>query len=153
MTGDWGRPVSKSNEELMRTVVAAFEASDLRPLLDALHDEVVWKTASKHQGLFSFEGEYKNRPGVIEVLSHISQDYTFHHMKPKEVIAAGDVVWGHFDVGLCYDSKGKLAEAATIQLDMAIRWRIKDGKIIEHQAFFDTAHLLIQQAISESLSN
>jgi hypothetical protein len=28
---------------------------------------------------------------------------------------------------------------------MAIRWRLKDGKIIDHQAFFDTAYLLITQ--------
>jgi hypothetical protein len=31
---------------------------------------------------------------------------------------------------------------------MAIRWRLKDGKIIEHQGFFDTASLLIQQGQS-----
>jgi ketosteroid isomerase-like protein len=140
--------VSQSNEELMRTVVAAFEKSDLKPLYDALHDDVVWKSASKHDGLFSFAGEYKSRPGVIEVLSNISKDYTFHHMKPKEVVAARDVVWGLFDVGLCYDAKGTSAQATNIKLDMAIRWRIKDGKIMEHQAFFDTAHLVVQQALS-----
>jgi len=28
---------------------------------------------------------------------------------------------------------------------MAIRWQLKDGKIIEHQAFFDTAYLLMVQ--------
>jgi ketosteroid isomerase-like protein len=140
--------MSQNNEELMRTVVAAFEKSDLKPLYDALHDDVVWKSASKQEGLFSFEGEYKSRPGVREVLSNISKDYTFHHMKPIEVVAARDVVWGLFDVGLCYDAKGRSAQATNIKLDMAIRWRIRDGKIIEHQAFFDTAHLVIQQALS-----
>jgi ketosteroid isomerase-like protein len=135
-----------SGEALMRTIVAAFEKSDLKPLLDALHEDVVWKSASRQEGLFSFHGEYRNRPGVTEVLSNISKDYTFHHMKPKEVLAAGDVVWGYFDVGLRFDAKGKGAESRTVQLDMAIRWRLKDGRIIEHQAFFDTAHLLMQSA-------
>jgi ketosteroid isomerase-like protein len=51
-------------------------------------------------------------------------------------------------VGLCYDAKGTPGQATNIKLDMAIRWRIKDGKIIEHQAFFDTAHLVVQQALS-----
>jgi ketosteroid isomerase-like protein len=88
-----------SGETLMRTIVAAFSQSDLQPLLDALHDDVVWKSASKHEGLFSFQGEYRNRAGVREVLSNISKDYTFHHMKPKEVIAFGDVVWGLFRRG------------------------------------------------------
>jgi ketosteroid isomerase-like protein len=132
--------------ELMRTIVAAFEKSDLQPLLNALHEDVVWKSASKREGLFSFHGEYRNRAGIQEVLSNISKDYTFHHMKPKEILAIGDVVWGLFDVGARYDAKGKAAKPATVQLEIAIRWRLKDGKIIEHQAFFDTAHLLMQQS-------
>jgi ketosteroid isomerase-like protein len=134
-----------SGEELMRTIVAAFEQSDLRPLLNALHDDVVWKSASKYGGPFSFHGEYRNRAGVREVLANISKDYTFHHMTPKEVIAAGDVVWGYFDVSLRYDAKGRAIAPKMVQLDIAVRWRLKDGKIIEHQAFFDTAHLMMLQ--------
>jgi ketosteroid isomerase-like protein len=131
--------------KLMRKVAAGFEKSDLRPLLDAIHEDIVWKTATRHEGLFRIGGEYKNRPGVLDVLSKISMDYTFHHLKPIEILAGGDVVWGHFDAGLSFDPKGKCGPAKTINLEMAIRWRLKDGKIIEHQAFWDTASLLIQQ--------
>ena len=80
--------------ELMRDIVAGFARSDLQPLLDALHD---------------------------------------------------DVVWGCFDVALSYDAKGKGIEPVPVAFEVAIRWRMKDGKIIEHQAFFDTAHLLMKQ--------
>ena len=134
-----------SGEELMRTVVAAFARSDLRPLLNALHDDVVWKSATKQEGLFRFQGEYRNRSGVSEVLSNISMDYTFQQIEPKEILAVGDVVWGYFDVKLRYNAKGKVPEPKIVQLDMAIRWRLRDRKIIEHQAFFDTAHLLMEQ--------
>jgi ketosteroid isomerase-like protein len=134
-----------SGEELMRTIVAAFSRSDLQPLLNALHDDVVWKSASKQEGLFSFQGEYRNRSGVMEVLSNISKNYTFHYMEPKEILASGDVVWGYFDVKLRYDAKGKATHPKIVQLDMAIRWRLRDGKIIEHHAFFDTAHLWMEQ--------
>ncbi|HEX4106450.1 MAG TPA: nuclear transport factor 2 family protein [Rhizomicrobium sp.] len=137
-------------EDLMRTIVAAFEKSDLRPLLSALHDDVVWRSASRYEGPLSFKGDYKNRAGVIELLSLASRDYTFLHMKPKEIIASGDVVWGLFDVSLRYDAKGKNTGTATVQLDMAIRWRLKDGKIIEHQGFFDTAHLMMVQSRLQS---
>src|SRR3954467_9379962 len=92
--------------ELMRKVVAGFEKSDLQPLLDAIHDEIVWKTATKQEGIFRFEGEYKDRRGVLDVLSKISMDYTFHHMRPREILASGDVVWGLFDAGLSFDPKG-----------------------------------------------
>jgi ketosteroid isomerase-like protein len=131
--------------ELMRKVAAGFEKSDLQPLLDAIHEEIVWKTASKQEGVFRFDGEYKNRPGVLDVLSKISMDYTFHYLRPKEILAVGDVVWGHFDASLSFDPKGKGGADKTVNLEMAIRWRLKDGKIIEHQGFFDTASLLIQQ--------
>jgi ketosteroid isomerase-like protein len=129
----------------MRKVARAFEQSDVQPLLDAIHDEIVWKTATKHEGLFRFDGEYKNRPGVLEILSNISMDYTFHHLRPIEGLAGGDVVWGHFDVGFSYDPKGDAVPVKTINLEMAFRWRLKDGKIIEHQGFWDTASLMIQQ--------
>jgi ketosteroid isomerase-like protein len=131
--------------ELMRKVAAGFEKSDLRPLLDAIHEEIVWKSATKHEGLFRFDGEYKNRPGVLDILSKISLDYTFHHLKPKEILAHGDVVWGLFDVGLSYDPKGKGSTPKAVKMEMVFRWRLKDGKIIEHQGFWDTASLLIQQ--------
>ena len=80
--------------ELMRKVVAAFGNSDLQPLLDAIHEDIVWKTASTREGVFRFDGQYKNRPGVLDVLSKISQDYTFHYLRPKEILAVEDVVWG-----------------------------------------------------------
>ena len=136
----------KGGEALMRKVMAAFAQSDLRPLLDALHEDVVWKSASKQEGLFSFHGAYKNPSGVKQLLSFLSKDYTFRRMEPKEILSVGDVVWGYFDAEVCYDAKGTGAEPKTIELDMAIRWRLKDGKIIEHRAFFDTAYLMAEQS-------
>ena len=134
-----------SGAELMRKVVAGFAKSDLRPLLDAMHDEIVWKTANSHEGLFRFDGHYKGRAAVMDVLARLSLDYTFRRFVEKEVLAKGDVVWGLFDVSMSFDPKGQGQVAKDIELEMAIRWRIRDGKIIEHQAFFDTASLLIQQ--------
>jgi ketosteroid isomerase-like protein len=134
-----------NSEDLMRRVTAAFAQSDLGPLMNALHDDVVWKSASRHPGPFSFQGDYRNRAGVVEVLSNIAKDYTFHHMTPKEITGGKDVVWGLFDVGLHYDARGKGALGEPVQLEIAIHWRLKDGKIIEHQAFFDTAYLAMRQ--------
>jgi ketosteroid isomerase-like protein len=131
--------------ELMRKVVAAFEKSDLQPLFDAVHENIVWKTASTQEALFRFGGEYKDRTGLLVILANLAKDYTFYRFHPKEIISSGDVVWGHFDVGLFFDPKGAGEPKKHITLEMAVRWRLKDGKIIEHQGFFDTASLLIQQ--------
>ena len=32
-----------------------------------------------------------------------------------------------------------------VRSDIFMRWTVKDGKIIEHQGFFDTAGVLMQQ--------
>ncbi len=134
---------------MMRKIAAAFEKSDLRPLLDAIHEDIVWKSASNEVGLFRFHGEYKARTGVLDVLSQISMDYSFDHMKPLEIIASGDVVWGHFDVGIVYQPMDRRVSPEVINMEMVIRWRLKDDKIIEHQAFFDTASVLVQQRRTE----
>jgi ketosteroid isomerase-like protein len=131
--------------ELMRTVAAGFEKSNLQPLLEAMHEDIVWKTASKEEGVFRFGGEYRGRPGVLDVLSKISMDFTFQRLTPREILASDDVVWGLFDAALSFDPKGRSVSPNSVNLDMAIHWRLKDGKVIEHQAFFDTAALLMQQ--------
>lgn len=133
-----------NGEELMRTVTAAFARSDLQPLLSVLHNDIIWKSASQ-EDFFSFRGEHRGRSRVLAALSNISKDYTFHSMTPKEIVSSGDIVWGLFDVGLTYDAKGKGITPRPVQLEMAIRWRLKDGKVLEHSTFFDTAHLLRQQ--------
>ena len=137
-------------EKLMRHVVKSFEETDLEPLIEALHDDVVWKSASMQENVFRFGGDYYSKLGVLDALSHILMDYTIHHMRPREILASGNVVWGLFDVELDYDHKGmdpvgKSDQNKAIELEVVIRWRLRDGKIIEHQSFFDTASLLIQQ--------
>jgi ketosteroid isomerase-like protein len=132
-------------EELMRVVTAAFEAGDLRPLLSAVHKDIVWKAASPHTNLFRFGGVHHKREGVMDVTAQIAMDYVFRSFKPREIIATGDVVWGLFDVEAVFEFQSGKPGPKPVRLDIAIRWRLKDGKIIEHQAFFDTASLLVQR--------
>ena len=131
---------------LMCKVVAGFEKSDMGPLLDVMHDEIVWKSANRYDALFRSKGEYRTRPRVVELLTDLFRNYRFHRFEPKEIVAIGDVVWGHFDVVLSFEPKRSGIVSKQVDLEIAIRWRLKDDKIIEHQSFFDTASLLIQQS-------
>ncbi len=139
--------------ELMITITKAFEEGDVRPLLKSIHNEIVWRSASGHADLFRFGGTHKGRDGVIDAISNIGADYTFHRLGPKEIIAYGDVVWGLFDAEISYKPLRRTHWSKRVRLEMAIRWRLKDGKIIEHQAFFDTASLLLQQGHSVQLKS
>jgi ketosteroid isomerase-like protein len=128
----------------MRTVTAAFEAGDKGPLLASIHPDIVWKSASAQDGMFGFSGVHKRRDGVESVTQKINAHYTFKKLRPKEIVEKKDVVWGLFDAQIDYNYAGQPNRATKIALEIAIHWRIKDGKIIEHQAFFDTAALLLQ---------
>ena len=132
-------------EALMRRVAAAFEKGELQPLMESIHPDIVWKSASNDTGLFRFAGPHRDRSGVLDVTAKIAMEYTFLRFRPREVIAKGDVVWGLFDAEVSYQPFNLGEARKTAAMEIAIRWQLKDGKIIEHQAFFDTAKLLVEQ--------
>ena len=81
----------------------------------------------------------------MEVTGEIASEYIFVRLDPKEIVANGEVVWGQFDAEVKYQPVGNKHPYDNVQLDIAMRWRVRDGKIIEHQAWFDTAALLVQR--------
>jgi ketosteroid isomerase-like protein len=129
-------------EALLRRVTKAIEQGDLQPLFDVVDENTVWISASAPGGAFRFGGEYQKRVGVVEVTALIATTYHFHRFEPREIMAEGEVVWGLFDVEAQFRPTGRILKMA-----IAIRWRVRDGKLLEHQAFFDTANLLAQQAL------
>jgi ketosteroid isomerase-like protein len=134
-------------EQLMKTVLEAWGEADFGPVRDALDENVVWKSASAVDGNgFAFGGEYRGRDNVIALLSGLSTRYFFRNYTAKEIISQGEIVWGLFDVIGSYFPSGNTEQGGkSIKFESAFRWRIRDGKILEAQTFFDTAALLAQQ--------
>lgn len=133
-------------EALMRRVTKAFAANDTRPLMDVIDDNTVWKSASAPDGPFQFGGAYRGRAGIAEVTSSIFSAYTFYRFEAKEIVESGEIVWGLFEVEASYHpKKDRNRPAIPIRYDCAMRWRVRNGKLIEYQSFFDTASLLYQQ--------
>ena len=127
----------------MRKIARGFEQADLRPLFDVIAENVVWKSGSTVRGPFLFGGTYAGRLGVLEVTAEISAGYVFRRFMPKEIVSKGDIVWGLFQVEGDYMPRGGRPRKP-FQFECAIRWRMRDGKVVEHQSFFDT-HALVQQ--------
>jgi ketosteroid isomerase-like protein len=134
-------------EQLMRTVIEAWGEADVGPVREALDENVVWKSASSCDvGTFRFGGIYRGRANVLTLLSTLSTSYFFRRYSAKEIISNGEVVWGLFDVEGTYLPPGaRESERKPIHFETAFRWRIRKGKILEAQSFFDTAALLFQQ--------
>jgi ketosteroid isomerase-like protein len=131
-------------KDLMKNVADHFARSDLQPLYAAIDDNITWITGSSETGLFRFGGVYRGRSGVTELMAKLATCYHFSSILMKEIVAEGDVVWGTFAVDAGYAAK-PAAPVRPVRFDYAVRWRVKNGKIIEHQGFFDTASLLAQQ--------
>ncbi len=134
-------------ELLMKTVVVAWGNADMRPALEALDENVIWQSASSCEGgVFRFGGTYRGRANVVALLSTISTSYFFRRYVVKEIVSKGEVVWGLFEMqGDFLPTGGNESTRKPFNLETAMRWRIRDGKILEAQSFFDTAALLVQQ--------
>ena len=129
----------------MPSVAQALERGNTQALFDALDEEVVWTTGAKQKGYFPFGGTYKGHRGVEEMLAHFAKRFRYNRIAPREIDSFGDIVWGIFDVELESSETSFLpgSTPAAISTVMAIRWRLRNNKIVEHQAFFDTATLLL----------
>jgi ketosteroid isomerase-like protein len=128
-----------SNKNLMLSVLAAFAHGNLEPLFAALSPNVVWKATAPRE-FFRFGGIHRGIAGMKEYTALLFSRYHFTRFTPKTLTAKGDQVWGLFEAEALHQPSGKY-----VQSDISIRWTVKDGKITEHQGFFDTAGVLMQQ--------
>lgn len=128
-----------SNRSLMLSVFAAFKDSDLGPLFDAIHPDVVWKVTAPKE-FFRFGGTHRGIAGMREYTALLFSRYHFVRFHPKSVAAKGEQVFGLFEAEAKHRPSGRYVKS-----DIAIRWTVREGKVVEHQGFFDTAGVLIQQ--------
>jgi ketosteroid isomerase-like protein len=131
----------------MKTVLEAWGEADLGPARAAFADDIVWRSASSGgEDAFCFGGIYRGREAVLGHLYTLSTRYYFRRYTAKEIISQGEIVWGVFDVrGNYFPRPGSEQDRKPIAFENAFRWRVRDGKILESQSFFDTASLLVQQ--------
>jgi ketosteroid isomerase-like protein len=96
-------------------------------------------------GALPFVGVYRGRRGIVQYTSELAHAYSYQHFRPKEIDGRRAIVWGWFEVtGECVPANGGAAFVRPFTFDSVIRWRLRRGRIVEHQAFFD-ANALIQQ--------
>jgi len=100
---------------------------------------VVWK-ATAPRAFFRFGGTHRGLAGMKEYTALLFSRYHFTRFTPRILTAKDDQVWGVFEAEALHQPSGKY-----VQSDISIRWTVRDGKITEHQGFFDTAGVLMQQ--------
>jgi ketosteroid isomerase-like protein len=124
---------------LMLTVAAGFKSGNLEPLFAAIDADVTWKVMAPRE-FFRFGGVYHGISGVREYTALLFSVYHFARLKPLTVTAKGNEVWGLFDAEALHRPSGRYVRSV-----VSVHWLMKDGRIVEHQGFFDTASVLMQQ--------
>ena len=137
-----GEPMT--SEQLMKNAIEAWGRGDLGPLRAAIDDDIVWISASTEwDDRLRSGGVHRGRASVIALLSKVATAFIPSACTAKEIVSSGEIVWGVF--GISGRNLGGREDAdKTIASELAIRWRVRDGKVLEHQAFFDTAGALAQ---------
>lgn len=128
-----------ANNSLMLSVLTALKKGNLEPLFQALSPDVVWKATAPKE-FFRFGGTHKGIAGMKEYTALLFSRYHFTRFAPKTITAKGDQVWGIFEMEALHQPSGRY-----VRSDVSIHWTVKNGKITEHQGFFDTAGVLLQQ--------
>ena len=129
-------------EALMRRLAKAVENSDLQSLVAAVDEQVVWYVGGRDPGILGLGGSYVSRAGLLEVTARLATRFNFYRFAPKEILAEGEIVWGWFDVAASLVGRPN----QQVQCDVVLRWRVRNGKVLESRSFYDTALVASQLA-------
>jgi len=131
--------LEKSNLELVRRITRGLATNDMRPLIAALDDNVVWMSNSLPP-YFRFGGEHLKRAGVLDLLAKVSAEYAFHRYEIDEISETGNDIWAICEV-VAHHRPTDRNVTGRIIFHMVFR----DGKLASYEGFFDTASVLQQQ--------
>lgn len=122
-----------ANKDLLSRCYDAYALSDPEPLVSLFDDEASYNSVARCDD-FSFAGPCHGRRAVLDNIARIHADYDLEKYAINRMIAQDDLVAVHADVGFRYKSTGNL-----VAIDKVDLFRMRDGKIIEFNEFFDTA--------------
>ena len=123
------------NTKVVQDAYAAFGRGDIPGVLNALHDDIVWKPVTGAARHVPTAGARSGKPAVGDFFKIVGETTKFSLFEPREFIAQGDkvVALGHYTATT---PKGK-----TMDSDFVMVFTLRDGKVSHFQEFLDSAAL------------
>ena len=111
-----------------------FAAGNAETFFDSIHPDVVWEVSSppNHPAL----GVHKGKAAFRKIFEEVLPLVEFEHLEVVEVLGAGDRTAAIYRERVRVVATGKTLEQEIV---MGNRW--KDGKIIEYREYIDSAAL------------
>ena len=136
MAPDPDNPVThcaSTNKAMLSECYDAYARCNPEPLVRLFDGAASYNTVARRED-FTFAGPCYGRSAVLDNIARIHADYDLEKYEIHRMIAQDDLVAVHADVGFRYKSTGNLVAVDKVDL-----FRMRDGKIIEFNEFFDTA--------------
>jgi hypothetical protein len=121
------------NTRIVQEAYAAFGRGDVQAILDRLDDNVSWTAVYGSGPHVPHSGERRGKAAVGGFFKQVAENVNFSRFEPKEFIATGDkvVALGHY--------VGKTPVGKSFDLDFAMVFTLKNGKVVSFQEFTDSA--------------
>jgi len=124
----------KSNLEIVQTGYDNFLQGNIPAIIDLLSDDITWELPVSANVPFS--GIFKGKNAVIEFFQKIAANNDFHEFNVTDFIADGDKVMALGNLKATSKTTGK-----TSSNKWAHFWELKDGKVLRHYEYVDTAEI------------
>lgn len=124
----------KTNLEIVKETYANFLQGNIPAILDTLSDNIEWELpASAH---VSFSGVFKGKDAVLNFFKNVGNDNEFSEFAVDTYVSDGDnvVALGHLSAIAKNTGKASTNKWAHV-------WQIKEGKVIRHYEYADTAEI------------
>lgn len=122
----------QGNTERIQGVYTAFGHGDMPAFFDALAEDVEWVIS--YPADIPNGGAFHGKAGVQKWLGLTMENVEFRALEPREFIAQGDKV-----VVLLHTEAAIKRTGRNVDQDVAHVWTLRDGKIVRHYAYEDTA--------------
>jgi uncharacterized protein len=124
----------QQNLQTVKDAYAAFGRRDIPTVLKALTDDVEWTIPG--EGVLPLGGVYHGRDGAARFFQKLAETAELTSFEPRDFVAQGDRV-----VALG-QSKGRVKSTSrTFELQWAMAFTIRDGKVSKFREYTDTAAL------------
>src|SRR6476620_6828624 len=124
----------KTNLEIVQQGYADFMQGNIPAMLEVLSDDIEW-VLPPSAGV-PFSGIFKGKAGVMDFFSNVASSNDIKEFAVETYIADGDHV-----VALGHINAHALPTGKTSANRWAHVWQLKDGKVIKHYEYADTAEI------------
>lgn len=132
---------TEANVALIRKVMGALGHNDMRPLIEALDDQVEWHSNAPDSHL-RWGGEHPDRGAVLGMLAKLFSVFSFRKFEVDQIAGVGDEVWA-----ICNFEAYHPPTSRTVAGRNALHATLKNGKLKSYEGFFDTLSVLLQLGI------